>query len=238
MITVSRIHKHYAGESVLENINLTADKGETLCLLGPSGCGKTTLLKMISGQEDIEEGDITCASDNIGYLFQDRELLPWRTVSENIALGLEFQKRPEQEIKSIVADYLGQFGLSDAANKIPAEISGGMKRRAALAQTLVTGTELLLLDEPLTGLDINGRRMVSAVIKRYIKRYNATAVIVTHSIEEALFLADRVLIFSQKPAKVTADIPVSETNRKEAFGKIFDLFIKANPQEDCYEHAA
>ncbi len=233
MIHVSHIYKSYAGQCVLADINMNVRTGETVCLLGPSGCGKTTLLRLIAGFEKADRGDISCKAGDIGYLFQDRDLLPWRSVFRNVALGMEFQKRTDKEIREVVSDYLEQLDLTDAAKKRPYQISGGMKRRVALAQILVTNPAILFLDEPLTGLDVNGRKLVSGVIKRYIDAHKAASVIVTHSIEEALFLADRVLIFSQRPAHIMQDISLDHFNRDGLFDKILAAFTAANPQGDC-----
>lgn len=229
MIRLRNISKSYGSRPVLSGLSLDVASGETVCLLGPSGCGKTTLLNILAGLEPADSGSVeTGAQAHIGFLFQNRDLLPWATVLENAALGLEFRHMKKADAQTIAQGYLEKLCLSDAVNLYPHEISGGMKQRAALAQVLASQPDVLLLDEPLNGLDINTRRVVSNVIKQSIHARNAAAIIVTHSIEEAIFLADRLIILTNAPATIAADIAM-KSEGPDAFDRILKTFLRANP---------
>lgn len=230
LLDVKGVSKSFDERSVLADVSFQVAASETVCILGPSGCGKTTLLNILIGLDQPDAGQVVCDTDQIGFLFQDRELLPWRSVLGNATLGLEFQNVPQVAAQERAQEYLAQLFLADAANLYPHQISGGMKRRTALAQVLATHPARLFLDEPLTGLDVNGRRTVAEVIKAYTDAHKAAAVIVTHSIEEAIFLADRVLIFSSDPARVAADVVLKDIQDQDVFQHILDVFSKANPR--------
>jgi ABC-type nitrate/sulfonate/bicarbonate transport system ATPase subunit len=236
MITLRNITKSFDSHPVLSGLSLDVAAGETVCLLGPSGCGKTTLLNILAGLEHPDTGTVHIDGAHIGFLFQNRDLLPWCTVLDNAALGLEFQRMEKSAARKIAQGYLNELCLSKAGGLYPSQISGGMKQRAALAQVLASRPDVLLLDEPLNGLDINTRRIVSAVIKKTIRDRKISAIIVTHSIEEAIFLADRLIILTTGPAVIAADIPMAGQG-PDAFDHILSAFIHANPG-DCHARAA
>ena len=232
MLELQSLCKSYDDRLIFSNINFTVSDGETVCILGPSGCGKTTLLHTLIGLEQADSGTFKTQSYNIGVLFQERDLLPWRTVLDNAALGLEFKGIHKKDAREQAQACLGALDLFEAVELYPHQISGGMKRRVSLAQVLAPQPDILFLDEPLTGLDVTGRRMVSQVIKTYTKEQKASAVIVTHSIEEAIFLADRILIFSNNPATIFTDIDVKNIKHKNVFKHILDVFMQANPRSE------
>lgn len=238
MIRAHDVSKSYNGRHILDAVSFSLDAGEILCLLGPSGCGKTTLLRLLAGFEAPDSGVIQRGEARIGFLFQDHELFTWRTVGRNIALGMELMNRDKNTIRSQTRSYLEKTGLSESANKLPREISGGMKRRAALAQVLATEPGLILLDEPLTGLDVIGRKRISDLIREYVRSRQAAALIVTHSIEETLFMADRAVIFTRPPARIGRELALSDIQGKAAFEHIYSSFMHVNFSENSNERCA
>jgi NitT/TauT family transport system ATP-binding protein len=199
---------------VLQDINLSIESGEFVALLGPSGCGKSTLLRLVAGLERPRTGTlredevrITGPHPSRVVVFQDPTLFPWRTVWDNVALGLEAQgilKRHRQRVD----DALELVGLSAFRNAYPHQLSGGMAQRAALARALVNDPKMLVLDEPLGKLDSLTRITMQAELLSLWQRKSFTALLVTHDVEEALFLANRVVVLSDRPARIKADIAV------------------------------
>jgi len=199
---------------VLQDVTLSIEPGEFVALLGPSGCGKSTLLRLVAGLEPPRTG--TLREDELRIrgphpsrvvVFQDPTLFPWRTVWDNVALGLEAQgilKRHRQRVD----DALELVGLSEFRNAYPHQLSGGMAQRAALARALVNDPKILVLDEPLGKLDSLTRITMQAELVSLWQRKGFTALLVTHDVEEALFLANRVVVLSERPARIKADIAV------------------------------
>jgi NitT/TauT family transport system ATP-binding protein len=199
---------------VLENVSLDIQPGEFVALLGPSGCGKSSLLRLVAGLEPPIEGYITHNGDIVArpdpsriVVFQDPTLLPWRTVRDNIALGLQARNVRESEFHR-VDEALVRVGLSEFADSYPHQLSGGMAQRAALARALVNDPELLILDEPLGKLDSLTRLSMQSEILKLWQQAGFSVLMVTHDVEEALFLANRVVVFSPRPAKTVAQISV------------------------------
>lgn len=193
-----------AGETnVLNNLSFSVKEGEFIAIVGPSGCGKSTLLNIIcglltprSGKRTIPEGT------SIGYMLQRDHLFEWRTIYENVTLGLEIQNKKDNENEEYVLSLLENYGLIDFKDKKPSELSGGMKQRAALIRTMALHPQILLLDEPFSALDYQTRLMVSSDIGRLIRSTNKTAILVTHNLSEAISLADRVLVLSKRPSTI------------------------------------
>ncbi len=229
MLQVTNLSKSFDDNHVLSEISFQVKQGETVCILGPSGCGKTTLLNILVGLGTGYDGDVIANTKKISFLFQERELMPWRTVLDNTTLGLEFQGFEKAQAQERATTYLNQLKLGHVLSLYPHQISGGMKRRVALAQVLSNHPDILFLDEPLTGLDVNDRRRVSTMIKNYTKKQKAAAVIVTHSIEEAIFLADRLIVLSGSPATVAQDLMLSKVKEKNIFDYILKTYMQANP---------
>lgn len=186
---------------VLDNISFGVNKGEIVAILGPSGSGKTTILNVIAKLLTPSSGNVNLVGD-FGYMFQRDHLLEWRTVWQNLLLGLEIkhQKTPEQCEK--VERMLKKYGLYDFRNRYPNELSGGMRQRIALIRTLAIGPEILLLDEPFSSLDYQTRLMVSDDVYKMIKDENLSAILVTHDISEAISMADKIIVLSTRPAKI------------------------------------
>ena len=200
--------------AVVENIDLTLEAGKVVCLLGASGSGKTTLLRILSGLEIPDLGsiqsDIARPGPQFGYLSQSDRLLPWRTVLGNTMLGLELlgQSKGTSEEAALIA--LGQVGMKAFINHFPDQLSGGMQQRALLARTLALKPRLLLMDEPMSSLDVLARRELATLIKDYTRNNQSSTLVVTHSVEEACFLADRIYLVTKSPARLHKEILISD----------------------------
>jgi NitT/TauT family transport system ATP-binding protein len=197
---------------VLDRISLQVGRGEFVALLGPSGCGKSTLLRLVAGLDSPTAGSLLTEGKEIEapdpsrvVVFQDPTLYPWRTVWSNVALGLEARGLLRTH-RGRIEDALRLVGLTDFANAYPHQLSGGMAQRAALARALVNEPKLLILDEPLGQLDALTRIMMQGELVSLWQRAGFTALLVTHDVEEALFLAGRVIVLSQRPAHIKAEI--------------------------------
>jgi len=194
---------------ILQDISLKINEQEVVGILGPSGCGKTTLLRIIAGLEQPTEGEVLLDGEAVskqgarmGMIFQEHALLPWRSVLDNVSLGLEIQQMPLKERKEKAMRYLELVGLQGSAHSRPYELSGGMRQRAAVARSLVLEPSLLLMDEPFSALDPQTRKQIQEDIIRIQETAAKAIVFVTHSVEEAIFLADRLVILSAKPGRV------------------------------------
>jgi NitT/TauT family transport system ATP-binding protein len=199
---------------VLDDVNFSVKPGEFVALLGPSGCGKSTLLRLVAGLEPPRSGSLREDGDAITgpfpsrvVVFQDPTLFPWRTVWNNVALGLEAQGILKGQ-RQRVDDAIELVGLSKFRNAYPHQLSGGMAQRVALARALVNDPKILILDEPLGKLDSLTRITMQAELVALWQRKGFTTLLVTHDVEEALFLANRVIVFSDRPARIKADVAV------------------------------
>jgi len=210
--------KENKGIFALMDINLKVKKNEFVCLIGPSGCGKTSLLHMMAGFEKPTEGRILVQGRNIdgpsparGVIFQEFSLLPWQTVLENITFGLKAQGISRHERSGIARHYLDLVGLKGFDNARPHQLSGGMKQKVAIARTLALRPEILLMDEPFGSLDEQTRLRLDFELLNLWEKDRKTVIFVTHSIEEAVLLADRIVLFTKRPGRVqkmvTLDIP-------------------------------
>lgn len=198
--------------TAVDGVDLTLAAGSFTAFVGPSGCGKSTLLRLIAGLDAPEAGEVLIAGTPAAsrrvpaaYVFQDAHLLPWRTVRDNAALPLELLGIPIAERHAAAANALAEVGLTDAMNRVPSELSGGMKMRASLARALVTRPRLLLLDEPFAALDEITRNRLDDRLRALWSERRVTVVFVTHSVVEAAYLAERAIVFSPRPARVTLD---------------------------------
>ena len=210
MIKIESLKKDYRRKRntlcAIEDINLDIRKGEIIAVIGPSGCGKTTLLKLIAGLLLPTKGKIIADNSNMSIVFQNLVLLPWRTVEENVRLSLEFKHAKDN---SAVAQIIELVGLSAFGNSYPNELSGGMAQRVALARALVANPGLLLMDEAFGSLDEITRNKLNLELLRIWKELGTTIILVTHSISEAVFLSDRVVVLSQRPAKIKEIIDIN-----------------------------
>ena len=202
----------------LENASLEVARGELVCLIGPSGCGKSTLLNLMGGLAVPTSGQVWIDGEpvtgplprKVAFVFQENALFPWRTVLDNLKLGMAFQGVPQAERESRARESLEAVGLSDFANHHPGQLSGGMKQRAQLARALALRTEILLMDEPFAALDEQTRMVLGEDLSVLLARTGKTIVFVTHSLVEAIFLADRVAVFSARPGRIKQIISVNE----------------------------
>jgi len=212
---------------ILEPISMEFHTGEITCILGPSGCGKTTILRMISGLEIPNTGKIISSFDRpgkaVGYMRQGERLIPWRTVLQNVLLKTDLIAKTIEDDLREAKELLCKLGLKEFMDYYPNQLSGGMTQRVLLARTLFKYPKLLLLDEPLSQLDIVGKENISGIIKTIITQTSSIGIIVTHSIEEAIFLADRVIILnSQKPTKVKSIIHMADIKEQNPYQQIFN----------------
>ena len=216
-LQVSRLGMIFRGAEdsleALQEINFNMGSQEFLCVLGPSGSGKSTLLRLIAGLLQPSSGSITFrgvqSRPRIGLVFQHANLMPWRSVRENVALPLELCGLPKGEIERRVEDMLELVGLTEFGGSWPAELSGGMAQRVAIGRAFIQEPDLLLLDEPFGSLDALTRERMGAELLRLWQAQRTAVLMVTHSISEALLLSDRVLVFSPRPGRILQDIPVT-----------------------------
>ncbi|WP_332876103.1 ABC transporter ATP-binding protein [Massilia sp. S19_KUP03_FR1] len=199
----------------LKDINLHIPDGQFVCLLGPSGCGKSTLLNAIAGFALPSSGTITAAGNLVtgpgperGMVFQEYALFPWMTVEKNIAFGLEIKGTPAAQIASRVDELLAMLSLTDFRQRFPKDLSGGMRQRVAIARVLALDSPIMLMDEPFGALDALTRRNLQDELLRIWAELKKTIIFVTHSIEEAIYLADRIVVMTYRPGTVKRDILV------------------------------
>ncbi|MBR2394945.1 MAG: ABC transporter ATP-binding protein, partial [Candidatus Methanomethylophilaceae archaeon] len=193
----------------IEDFDLDIKKGELISIVGPSGCGKTTILRMIAGLLEPTAGSISIAGrpcsgpgPDRGMVFQDFALLPWRSVRRNVELGLEIAGMPKEERKARADKYLEIVGLQDFADSSINELSGGMKQRVGIARALVNNPDVILMDEPFGALDAQTRNLMQAGLVRILEKTDQTIIFITHSVDEAVFLSDRIVILTKRPAKI------------------------------------
>ena len=207
IIELNNITKSFDGTPILKNLNLSISDGEFVTLLGPSGCGKTTILRLIAGFEQPDEGKILLAEKDITDLapnkrhvntvFQSYALFPHMTVFENVAFGLNMEKMPKSEIKELVFEALKMVKMSEYADRRPTQLSGGQQQRVAIARAVVKKPKILLLDEPLSALDFKLRKQMQIELKQLQRRLGITFIFVTHDQEEALSMSDRVIVMEE-----------------------------------------
>jgi NitT/TauT family transport system ATP-binding protein len=208
--------------TALRDINLCVEDGEFVSIVGPSGCGKSTLLSLIAGLLKPTEGSVmiegqpvTGPGNQVGYMLQKDYLFEWRTIYENVILGLEITRTLNSQTKEYVLKLLETYGLSEFRDKYPNQLSGGMRQRAALIRTLAVRPQILLLDEPFSALDYQTRLAVAEDIHSIIKRENKTAIMVTHDIAESISMADRVVVLTKRPGTVKEIYRVQLTCEKK-----------------------
>jgi len=219
IIEIKGVHKQFElqGQRIeaLRDVNLSVRKGEFICLIGASGCGKSTLLRIIAGFEQATRGDalmwgmpINGPAPSRGMVFQDYGLFPWLTVRGNIGFGPACRGRPSAEIKENVERFIALVGLQRFADAYPHQLSGGMKQRVAIARVLANDAEIVLMDEPFGALDALTRDQMNLDLQRIWYDDKKTVLFVTHSIEEAIFLSDRVIVMSPGPGRIDNDLAI------------------------------
>jgi NitT/TauT family transport system ATP-binding protein len=233
-LRVAGLTKRFGGAqgalTVMDGVSFDVQPLEFLALLGPSGCGKSTLLRAIGGLEQSDSGSISIDGKEIhgpgigrAMVFQSFDLFPWRTAIENIEFGLEVLKLPRAQRHTVARRYIELVGLGRFENSYPHQLSGGMQQRVGIARALAVQPDILLMDEPFGALDIQTRDLLQDELLRIGQKEKKTVLFVTHSIEEALYLADRVLVFSPRPASIQMDLRVP-------FGRPRSEEVKADPE--------
>ena len=219
MIEIEGVHKvfHVQGRElpVLRDFSLTVEPREFLTLVGPSGCGKSTLLNLISGLMAPTSGEIRVhgrpvrgVNSHVGYLFQKDALVPWKTVEQNVLLPTQLQRMPRKRAQEAASYWIELVGLKGFERYYPGQLSGGMRKRVSLAMTLIAEPEIILMDEPFGSLDVQTRDLLENELLRLWEQHRATIVFVTHDLEEAIALADRVVVCTARPATVKGVYPI------------------------------
>jgi len=210
----------YGAEPVIEGVNLEVAPGKFVSLVGPSGSGKTSILRTVSGLLTPRSGGIELngSRESLGFLFQDDALLPWRTARENVALGLRIRKLPTKAAESEADAWLARLGLGGFGERFPHELSGGQRKRVAIAQILALKPKLLLMDEPFASLDAIVRTRITQELLNWVEREHLSVLLVTHDLEEALTVSDTVYLLSQGPsARVVASYNVAIPRPRNVF---------------------
>ncbi len=231
-ITLETVSRSFQGRGTvvqaLDNVSLSCPAGSFTALIGPSGCGKSTMLRLALGLDDATAGDIGIAGMKpqqaakaglTGVAFQDAALMPWRSVEENIALPLDVLGRKRSDFSAKIAELIALVGLKGFEKSLPGELSGGMRQRVAIARALVTDPKVLFLDEPFGALDQILRRQMNIELQRIWMENRTTTLLVTHGIDEAVFLADRVVVMQSRPGRIgkIVDIPLARPRLPEVF---------------------
>jgi NitT/TauT family transport system ATP-binding protein len=238
---------HRSGKKLtaLKDVSFSVDAEKFVCIVGPSGCGKSTLLKVLAGLQIQSAGKVMLDGEpvqgpgkNRAMVFQSAALLPWRTVLRNVTYGLEIQGHSIQEAERISADFIDLVGLSGFDESYPRELSGGMQQRVNLARALVTNPELLLMDEPFANLDPQLRNFMQAEVERIWEQTRQTTLFVTHLIDEAIFLADEIIVLTARPGSVKTIMPINfsrprklEIKKTPAFHALQDSLNELMDQE-------
>ena len=214
-VKVQNLTKKFGDLLVLDNLNFEVEEGEFLCIVGPTGCGKTTFLNSLTRLYEPTSGEILVngipvdpKKQNISYIFQEYSSFPWLTVEQNIRFGLEIKKTPKAEADANVEEMLDIVGLTKFRNYYPSQLSISMLQRVAIARAFATKPELLLMDEPYGQLDVKMRFYLEDEVIRLWKELGSTVVFITHNIEEAVYLAERILIMSNKPTTIKEEVIV------------------------------
>lgn len=236
-VSAQMVTKMYGTFTAVQNVSMTFNEGEVVAFVGPSGCGKTTMLRMIAGLEAQTRGRITTYGKPVtgpgpdrGMVFQAYTSFPWLTARKNIEYGMKLDGVPAAQRRARADEMLKLVHLDNFANEYPANLSGGMKQRVAIARTLAQNPQILLMDEPFGALDAQVRWEMQEMMIEVIEREKKTVVVVTHDIEEAIYLADRIVFFTKNPGRIKEDIPVAFKKGKR-FAHKEDMFAEAGYPE-------
>lgn len=220
ILTIKKLSKIYHTNKseipAIKDLNLNIKEGEFVAIVGPSGCGKTTLLSILCSLEEKSQGEIiyTQGKQKMGYMLQNDTLFPWLNILDNTLLGLKIEKNITKENIQKVTKLLETYGLKDFIKKYPNNLSGGMRQRVALIRTLATNPDILLFDEPFSALDYQTRLAVSDDVWRIIKKEKKTTIMITHDIAEAISMADRIIVLTNRPAKVKSIYTIEMKNKQ------------------------
>lgn len=219
--------------TALRDINLGIRQGEFVCLLGPSGCGKSTLLNAIAGftpptagTVSVDGRPVSAPGPDRGMVFQEYALFPWMTVEKNIAFGLDIQRLPREKIRATVDRLLDKLQLTEFRDRYPKDLSGGMRQRVAIARVLALDSPILLMDEPFGALDALTRRTLQGELLRIWAELKKTIVFVTHSIEESVYLADRVVAMTYRPGTIKREVPVTLARERDPSSAEFNRYTR------------
>ena len=231
-LEVTRLNKQFGDLQVLQNIDLAVERGEFIAVVGPSGCGKTTFLRMVAGLEPVSSGTILLDGQklsgpggNRGFVFQNDSLLPWRTVLSNALIGPEVMGQVGPKERQHTLDLLKLVGLGGFEEYYPRQLSGGMRQRVNLARALAIDPEILLMDEPFASLDAQTREIMQTELLRIWEQGRKTVLFVTHQIDEAVFLSDRVLVFARRPGRVQESVEIKLPRPRELAIKRSSEFV-------------
>lgn len=220
ILTIKKLSKIYHTNKseipAIKDLNLNIKEGEFVAIVGPSGCGKTTLLSILCSLEEKSQGEIiyTQGKQKMGYMLQNDTLFPWLNILDNTLLGLKIEKNITKENIQKVTKLLETYGLKDFIKKYPNNLSGGMRQRVALIRTLATNPDILLLDEPFSALDYQTRLAVSDDVWKIIKKEKKTTIMITHDIAEAISMADRIIVLTNRPSKVKSIYTIEMKNKQ------------------------
>lgn len=224
-LRLSGVGHSYGAREVLRDIDLEIPAGQIVCIVGPSGCGKSTLLRMMGGLEQPDEGEILQGGDRpegclnpLTYIFQDFALLPWRSVAGNVSLVLEDHPMADAERRERIADVLARTRLTEFAEALPRQLSGGMKQRVAIARALVVNPAVMLMDEPLSALDSQTRELLMDDLVSLWTRTPFTAVYVTHNLAEAVRLGHRIVVLSRRPGEIREVVALDKPLAARGYG--------------------
>ncbi|SEP49673.1 ABC transporter ATP-binding protein [Amycolatopsis saalfeldensis] len=210
--------------TAVRELSMTVDPGEFVAVVGPTGCGKSTTLSLVSGLQPASAGqvrvngdEVTAIPDGVGYMFQTDAVMPWRSVLDNVASGPRFRGESKADARAKAADWIGRVGLAGFEKYYPHQLSGGMRKRVALAQTLVTDPKILLMDEPFSALDVQTRALMQDELLRLWSGSGAAVIFVTHDLDEAIALADKVVVLTTSPATVkdVFEVPLERPRKVE-----------------------
>ncbi len=240
-LSLQGIHKSFISKGaalpVLNGVDISVEQGGFLSVIGPSGCGKTTVFNIIAGLLTPDAGTIsvdgsvvTDLRGRVGYMMQKDLLFPWRTVMENVLLGLELKKMPMAQAREMAREHLNTYGLSGFENAYPRTLSGGMRQRVALIRTLISNPDILLLDEPFSALDYQTRLYLEGVLIEAVDTFKKTVILVTHDIDEAVALSRHVTVLSGRPTKVKANYTIDIQERTP-------IGARSDPRFHEYFHA-
>ena len=239
LIEATNIVKRFGSHTVLSDLNFNVEKHEHIALVGPSGCGKSTLLSIICGLGEQTEGEMRVYGEtepeqrlaHCAWMPQHDLLFPWLTVAQNAALALTNQHVNKRTALTRVRPYLKRFGIEDYANQPPYAMSGGMRQRASFVRTMITGKDVLLLDEPFGSLDSITRNDLQEWLHQTLHTMQSTSILVTHDVEEALILSDRVVVMSRNPGRILREVPGYFSRQQERSSIVADIdFVEAREQ--------
>lgn len=249
ILQAEHISKAYGEKRILQDISIHLKEGELVCLLGVSGVGKTTLFNILSGLTEpdagrvlLEQKEITGQSGNLSYMMQKDLLLPHKTVLDNVALPLILTGMKKKKAREKAETYFAQFGLEGTQKKYPVQLSGGMRQRAALLRTYMCGDKVALLDEPFSALDTLTRTAVQEWYLSVMEEIKLSTLFITHDIDEAILLSDRIYIMSGEPARISTELVIEESKPRGGEFLLSDMFLEYKRMIkkllDCYEQEA